>query len=107
MTHYGILEEVSVLGVGYSHGILSFAGGKLIYLATIGYCGSAEVTTPICSDEAKKGDPPHTEATGEIPGHKADNTLATSLDDILKPCTVLGEDCAMSTIRMLHGANMY
>lgn len=107
MPHYGILEEVSVLGVGYPHGMLSLAGGKLIYLATIGYCGPAEVSTPICPDEAKEGDPPHTEATGEIPGHKADCTLATPLDDMLKSKTALGEDCAIPTIRMLHGANMY
>lgn len=74
---------MSVLGVGYSHGLLSLAGGDGMYLATIGYCGSANVTTPMWSDETKIGDPPHTEATGEMSGHEADCTIATNLDDIL------------------------
>lgn len=64
LTHYGILELVSVLGVGYSHGSSSLAGGKSMYVASIGYCGSAEVVTPMWSDETCAGDHPHTEATG-------------------------------------------
>lgn len=98
---------MSVAGVGYSHGILPLAGGKLIYLATIGYCGPLNLPSPICSDETKKGDLPHTEATGKISGHKADCTIATKFDDLSKSCTIKGEDCAISTIRMFHGANLY
>lgn len=40
-------------------------------------------------------------------GHKADCTIETNLDDMLKPKTAFGEDCAMPTMRILHGANMY
>lgn len=106
-THYGILELASESGVGYSHGSSPLAGGVDMYMATIGYRGPAKVSTPICSDEPKLGDAPCTMATGKISGHRTDCTSATELLDALKSRTAIGEDCAIPTMRMLHGANMY
>lgn len=72
LTWYGMLELASVAGVGYSHGISSLAGGIGLYMAAIGYCGSAKLPTPIWSDESYDGDPTHTKATDEMSGHEAD-----------------------------------
>lgn len=72
-----------MLGVGYPHGSSSLAGGKDMYVATIGYWGPAEVLTPMCPDETWAGDHPHTDATGYMSGHTADCTIETEFNDIL------------------------
>lgn len=93
--------------MGYSHGLSSFAGGKGMYMASIGYMGSFDSSSPICSDEVCCGDAPHTSACGVMSVHRADCTSAADLLDMLSSCACVGEDWVMSAIRMLHGANLY